>query len=111
MATAEQLEAPLKSFGEGDEQRFYAVAMQVARHSARQAHSKLALETREPIDEAKITAGRRDKASEGRDYEPASALLERVRKEREAAGPTAARGRKKTAPEKAPAKDKRPTAR
>ncbi len=49
--------------------------------------------------------------AEGRDYEPASALLERIRNEREAAGPTAARGRKKTAPEKAPAKDKRPAAR
>jgi hypothetical protein len=35
--------------------------------------------------------------AEGRDYEPASALLERIRMEREAAGPTAARGRKKAA--------------
>ena len=49
--------------------------------------------------------------AEGRDYEPASALLERIRNEREAAGPTAARGRKKAAPEKAPAKTKRSAAR
>ena len=49
--------------------------------------------------------------AEGRDYEPASALLERIRDEREAAGPTAGRGRKKTAPEKVPAKEKRADAR
>ena len=42
--------------------------------------------------------------AEGRDYEPASVLLERIRKEREAAAPTAGRGRKKTAPAKGPAK-------
>ena len=48
--------------------------------------------------------------AEGRDYEPASALLERIRNERDAAGPTAARGRKKAAPEKAPAKSKRSAA-
>ncbi len=42
--------------------------------------------------------------AEGRDYEPASVLLERIRKEREAAGPTAGRKRKKATPEKAPAK-------
>lgn len=42
--------------------------------------------------------------AEGRDYEPASVLLDRIRKEREAAGPTGGRGRKKTAPAKAPAK-------
>ncbi len=39
--------------------------------------------------------------------EPASVLLARIRKEREAAGPTGGRGRKKAAPEKAPAKEKR----
>ena len=49
--------------------------------------------------------------AEGRDYEPASVLLERIRKEREAAGPTAGRGRKKATPEKAPAREKRAAAR
>jgi type I restriction enzyme S subunit len=49
--------------------------------------------------------------AEGRDYEPASVLLERIRKEREAAGPTAGRGRKKAAPAKGPAKDTRAGAR
>ena len=57
MATAEQLKALLKSFSEGDEDRFYAVAMQVAAHSARQGHGKLAQEMRELIDEAKAKGG------------------------------------------------------
>jgi SpoVK/Ycf46/Vps4 family AAA+-type ATPase len=53
MATAEQLKALLKSHSEGDEERFYAVAMQVAAHAARQGHGKLAQEIRELIDAAK----------------------------------------------------------
>ncbi|TKC97102.1 AAA family ATPase [Polyangium fumosum] len=53
MATAEQLKALLKSYSEGDEDRFYAVAMQVAAHAARQGHGKLAQELRELIDAAK----------------------------------------------------------
>jgi len=53
MATAEQLKALLKSYGEGDEERFYAVAMQVAAHAARQGHGKLAQELRELVDQAK----------------------------------------------------------
>lgn len=54
MATAEQLKALLKSYGEGDEERFYAVAMQVAAHAARQGHGKLAQEIRQIIDAAKV---------------------------------------------------------
>ncbi|WP_433931428.1 AAA family ATPase [Sorangium cellulosum] len=53
MATAEQLKALLKSYSEGDEERFYAVAMQVAAHAARQGHGRLAQEMREIIDAAK----------------------------------------------------------
>ncbi|XXY47280.1 AAA family ATPase [Sorangium sp. So ce269] len=53
MATAEQLKALLKSYSEGDEERFYAVAMQVAAHAARQGHGKLAQEMRDIIDAAK----------------------------------------------------------
>ncbi|KYF63054.1 hypothetical protein BE04_50885 [Sorangium cellulosum] len=53
MATAEQLKALLKSYSEGDEKRFYAVAMQVAAHAARQGHGKLAQEMRDIIDAAK----------------------------------------------------------
>lgn len=43
--------------------------------------------------------------AEGRAYEPASVLLERIRKEREAASATSARG--KAAPDKPPAKPRR----
>lgn len=53
MATAEQLKALLKSYSEGDEERFFATAMQVAAHAARQGHGKLAQELRELIDTAK----------------------------------------------------------
>jgi SpoVK/Ycf46/Vps4 family AAA+-type ATPase len=53
MATAEQLKALLKSHCEGDEERFYAVAIQVAAHAARQGHGKLAQELRALVDEAK----------------------------------------------------------
>ncbi|EYF02819.1 AAA family ATPase [Chondromyces apiculatus] len=53
MATAEQLKALLKSYSENDEERFYAVAMQVAAHAARQGHGKLAQEMRELIDASK----------------------------------------------------------
>jgi SpoVK/Ycf46/Vps4 family AAA+-type ATPase len=53
VATAEQLKALLKSYGEGDEERFCAVAMQVAAHAARQGHGKLAQELRELVDRAK----------------------------------------------------------
>ncbi len=54
MATAEQVKALLKSYSEGDEDRFFAVAMQVAAHAARQGHGKLAQELREMIDAAKV---------------------------------------------------------
>lgn len=53
MARAEQLKALLKSYSEGDEQRFYSVAMQVAANEARQGHGKLAEELRALIDKAK----------------------------------------------------------
>lgn len=53
MATAEQLKVLLKSYTEGDEERFFATAMQVAAHAARQGHGKLAQELREIIDAAR----------------------------------------------------------
>jgi len=56
MATAEQIKALVKSHTEGDEARFYAIAMQVAAHAARQGHGRLAQELRELIDEAKARA-------------------------------------------------------
>ncbi len=56
MATADQLKALLKSYVDGDEDRFYAVAIQVAAHAAKQGHAKLAQEMRSIVDEAKARA-------------------------------------------------------
>src|SRR4051812_24695956 len=53
MATAEQLKALMRSYAEGDGQRFLPVAMQVAAQEARQGHTKLAQELRTLIDKAK----------------------------------------------------------
>lgn len=57
MAKADQLKALLKSHCEGDEQRFFSVAMQVAAHEARLGHGKLAEELRSMIDDAKQRHG------------------------------------------------------
>ena len=53
MASGEQIKALLKSHLEGDDDRFFAVAMQVAAHEARLGHGKLAEELRAMVDEAK----------------------------------------------------------
>lgn len=53
MAIANQLKALLKSHLEGDEQRFYSVAMQIAAHEAKLGHGKLAGELRDLVDKAK----------------------------------------------------------
>ena len=53
MASAEQLKALLQSHLDGDDQRFFSVAMQLAAHEARSGHGKLAEELRAMIDEAK----------------------------------------------------------
>ena len=53
MASADQLKALLKSHLEGDDDRFFSVAMQVAAHEAKLGHGKLAEELRTLIDEAK----------------------------------------------------------
>lgn len=53
MASSEQLKALLKSHIDGDEARFYSVAMQVAAHEAKVGHGKLAEELRALIDSAK----------------------------------------------------------
>ena len=57
MASAGQLKALLKSHLEGDDDRFFSVAMQVAAHEAKLGHGKLAEELRAMIDDAK---GRRE---------------------------------------------------
>lgn len=54
MASANQLKALLQSHLEGDDARFYSVAMQVAAHEAKLGHGKLAEELRGLIDQAKV---------------------------------------------------------
>ncbi len=53
MPTADQVKALVKSHAEGDEQRFYSVALQVAAQAARQGHGKFAQELRDVIDRAR----------------------------------------------------------
>lgn len=53
MATAKHLKALLESHVEGDDQRFFSVAMQAAAHEAQMGHGQLAEELRALIDSAK----------------------------------------------------------
>jgi len=53
MANAAQMVALLKSHLDGDDEHFYAVALQVAANEAKQGHDKLAIEIRQLIDAAK----------------------------------------------------------
>lgn len=56
MASSEQIKALLASHLEGDERRFYSIAMQVAAAEARKGHRKLAEELRELIDKARANS-------------------------------------------------------
>jgi SpoVK/Ycf46/Vps4 family AAA+-type ATPase len=53
MATAEQIKALIRSHGEGDEDQFYSIAIQVAAHAARTGHGKLAEELKALVDRAR----------------------------------------------------------
>jgi len=53
MATAPQIKALLQSHGNGDDERFYAIALQVAAAEARRGHEVLALEIKRLVDHAK----------------------------------------------------------
>jgi SpoVK/Ycf46/Vps4 family AAA+-type ATPase len=53
MATADQLKALLRSYTEGDESRFFTVAMQIAADAARKGQGRLAEEIRALVDDAK----------------------------------------------------------
>ena len=57
MASAEYIKALLQSHAEGDNDRFYSIAMQMAAHEARLGHGKLARELRDLIDAAKANRG------------------------------------------------------
>jgi len=54
MANSDQIKALIQSHGEGDDTRFYAIAMQVAALAARSGHGKFAEELRELVDRAKV---------------------------------------------------------
>lgn len=56
MATAEQVKALIRSHAEGDDSRFYAIAMQVAAQAARSGHGKFAQELRDLVDQVKARA-------------------------------------------------------
>ena len=53
MATADQVKALIRCHAEGDDVRFYAIAMQVAAQAARSGHGKFAQELRELVDQVK----------------------------------------------------------
>lgn len=53
MAAADQIKGLIKSFTEGDDDRFYATAMQIAASEARKGHIAIAEELKKLIDSAK----------------------------------------------------------
>lgn len=56
MAKADQIKALIRSHAKGDDNRFYAVAMQLAAQAARNGHTKFATELRALVDQAKSLA-------------------------------------------------------
>lgn len=53
MAAAEQIKSLIKSFGDGDDSRFFATAMQIAASEARKGHTTFAQELKNLIERAK----------------------------------------------------------
>jgi SpoVK/Ycf46/Vps4 family AAA+-type ATPase len=53
LPTAAQVKALIRSHAEGDEERFYSVALQVAAQAARQGHGRFAQELRDVVDQAR----------------------------------------------------------
>ena len=53
MAAADQIKSLIKFFGEGDDDRFYTVAMQIAASEARKGHTNVAQELKFLIEKAK----------------------------------------------------------
>src|SRR5512133_247264 len=53
MATSDQVKALIRSHADGDDTRFYAIAMQVAAQAARSGHAKFAVELRDLVDRVK----------------------------------------------------------
>lgn len=63
MATSDHVKALVKSHAEGDDTRFYSVALQVAARAARGGHSNFAQELRSLVDELRTVDGRKAVAS------------------------------------------------
>ena len=76
MASAEQVKALLRSHMDGDDDHFYAVAMQVAAREARRGHGKLAEQLRSLIDESKGKRGLRSPLQAGRPQGELTSILE-----------------------------------
>ena len=76
MASGEQLKALLKSHVDGDDDRFFSVAMQVAAHEARRGHGRLAEDLRAMIDAAKDGLGARGPVPIGQPRGELASLLE-----------------------------------
>lgn len=53
MAKADQIKALIESHAQGDDTRFYAIAMQVAAQAARSGHGRFAQDLRKAVDEAR----------------------------------------------------------
>jgi SpoVK/Ycf46/Vps4 family AAA+-type ATPase len=56
MATADQVKALIRSHADGDDTRFYAIAMQLAAQAARTGHGKFAQQLRDLVDQVKARA-------------------------------------------------------
>lgn len=59
MTTADHVKALVRSHAEGDDTRFYSVALQVAARAARSGQSRFAQELRNLIDELRMVEGRK----------------------------------------------------
>lgn len=78
MATAEQLKALVRSYTEGDEERFLSVAMQIAAHAARTGKEKLAKDLQALIDQAKKRRSLGNRPRSASIVRPDSALADLV---------------------------------
>lgn len=65
MATADQMKALVKSHADGDDARFYAIAMQVAAQAARSGHTRFAEELRTLVDTVRARKGVLPEVSRG----------------------------------------------
>ena len=75
MASSEQLKALLRSHLEGDDDRFFSIALQMAAHEARIGHGKLAVELRDIVEKAKKQAKSTAPVSIAKGLKDSSGLL------------------------------------